>query len=264
MAAGTPIFHTQSKVKSPKSKKATKFKLGLASYSLRNYDLDELITIVKRVGLENIGFKSMHMPMDASNSELKVTAEKMKKNGLSLYGAGVIYMKTEEEVENTFRYAKASGLSVIIGVPNHELLPLVDKKVKETGVKVAIHNHGPGDDLYPSPESVYEKVKSLDKGIGLCIDIGHTIRIGLDPAENIIKYADRLYDLHMKDVDKAEADGKNIEIGRGVIDIPSVLEALAKIDYQGIVAFEFEKDPDDVVPGLSESVGYIRGAMDMM
>ena len=238
------------------------FRLGIASYSLRGYDFANALAITKRVNISSIALKSMHMPMKSSDAELSSTAMKVRDAGIDLYGAGVIYMKTAEEVENAFRYASASGIKVIIGVPGHDLLPLVEKKVKETDVKLAIHNHGPGDDVYPSPESVYEKIKDMDKRMGLCIDIGHTIRIGLDPAENIKKYADRLYDLHIKDVNVASPEGTNIEIGRGVIDIPSVLQALIDIKYEHIVAFEFEKDENDVIPGLSESVGYVHGVLD--
>jgi sugar phosphate isomerase/epimerase len=170
-------------------------------------------------------------------------------------------MKSAQEVEAAFKYASLAGLEMIIGVPNHDLLPLVNEQVKKHNIKLAIHNHGPGDDLYKSPADVYAKVKDLDKRIGLCIDIGHVVRIGQDPVPMIEKYKDRLYDMHMKDVDKAVDDGTSVEIGRGVIDIPKVIQALKKISYQGFVAFEYEKDADDPVMGLAESVGFVRGVM---
>jgi sugar phosphate isomerase/epimerase len=160
-----------------------------------------------------------------------------------------------------FNYAAAAQLEMIIGVPNHELLPLVNEKVKATNIKLAIHNHGPGDTLYSSPNDVYTKIKDLDKRIGFCIDVGHVIRIGQDPIAFIEKHKDRLYDLHIKDVDKAVADGTPVEIGRGIIPIPKVIKTLKKINYQGAVAIEYEKDGEDPVPGLAESVGYLRGVI---
>ena len=175
--------------------------------------------------------------------------------------SGVIYMGTEAEVHRAFDYAKAAGMRVIIGVPGHELLPLVDKKVKEYDIQVAIHNHGPGDKRYPTPQSAYERIRDLDKRIGLCNDIGHTIRAGSDPAVSIERFADRLHDVHMKDVTAAARQGTGVEVGRGVIDIPQVLRTLVKIDYSGIVSFEYEKDADDPLAGLAESVGYVRGVL---
>lgn len=238
--------------------------IGLASYTLRTLSLDDTLAVCKRLNLKAIALKSMHLPLDSSEATIKATAEKVRAAGLDLYGGGVIYMKSEAEVNNAFAYAKTAGMSVIIGVPNYELLPLVERRVKETGIKLAIHNHGPGDDVYPSPDSVMEKVKDLDKRIGLCIDIGHTFRIGQDPAKKAKKYSDRLYDVHLKDVNKVGAEGTPVEYGRGIMDLPAFLKTLRKIKYTGIVGLEYEKDGKDPVPGLAESVGYTNGALDAM
>jgi len=238
--------------------------LGLASYSFRKFSLEETIDMVNKLGLTHLALKSMHMPLDASEAATKVAAKKVHDAGLNLYGAGVIYMKNEDQVHQAFDYAKAADLKVIIGVPQHELLPLVDKKVKEYDIKVAIHNHGPGDDLYPSPESIYDKVKEFDQRIGICMDIGHTKRIGIDPAESAIKYANRLHDVHIKDVSAAQPEGETVEIGRGVIDIPGFLKALDKIKYDGVLSLEYEKDAESPMVGSAESVGYLKGILRMM
>ena len=238
--------------------------LGLASYSFRKFSLEQTIEMVKTLGITHLALKSMHMPLDATEANIKAAAKKVRDAGLNLYGAGVIYMKNEDEVHQAFDYARAADLRVIIGVPQHELLPLVDKKVKEYNIKVAIHNHGPGDDLYPSPESIYEKVKGFDKRIGICMDIGHTRRIGLDPASDAKKYADRLHDVHIKDVSAAKPEGETVEIGRGVIDIPAFLKTLDKIKYDGVVSLEYEKDANAPMVGSAESIGYLKGVMRMM
>ncbi len=239
-------------------------KIGLASYTLREYSLDDTIKYSKKLGIEHIVLKSMHLPLDSKPETIVELAKKVRDAGLNFYGAGVIYMKTEAEVENAFNYAKLADLQMIVGVPNHELLGLAEKKVKETGIKLAIHNHGPGDKVYPTPDTVFEHIKNLDKNIGLCIDIGHVIRLGLDPVKNLIKYGDRLFDIHLKDIDKVAEDGASVEIGRGIMPIPAVLKALQKINYQGIMSIEYEKDGKNAVIGLSESVGYVRGVLKMM
>lgn len=257
-------FLAPSKTYDPPAKADSTLKLGLASYTLRKLNLEEVIKISKRLGLSSVALKSMHMPLESSAEDIKRMAEKVRSAGLVLYGAGVIYMKSAQEVETAFSYASHAGLEMIIGVPNHDLLPLVNEQVKKYNIKLAIHNHGPGDDLYKSPSDVYAKIKDLDKRVGLCVDIGHVIRIGQNPVPMIEKYKDRLLDMHMKDVDKAEADGTSVEIGRGIIDIPNVIKTLKKINYQGTVAFEYEKEGEDPVPGLAESVGYVRGIIKMV
>src|SRR5688572_12817461 len=64
--------------------------LGLASYTLRKFSLDEVIKISQRLGLNSIAVKSMHMPLESSAEEIKGMSEKIKSAGLKLYGAGVI------------------------------------------------------------------------------------------------------------------------------------------------------------------------------
>jgi hypothetical protein len=260
--SGSTAF-AQSAVRSPRSANWG-FGLGLASYTLRKFDLDQVIAMTQRVGLTRITLKSMHMPLDASDEQLKSMALKVRRAGLDLYGAGVIYMKNEAEVNQAFHYSQVAGLKVIVGVPDHTLLPLVEKKVRETDISVAIHNHGPGDKVYPTPASVYDRVKTLDKRIGLCMDIGHTQRLGIDPCEAARQCADRLLDVHIKDVSAATAQGSTLEIGRGIIDIPAFLTTLKQIGYASTVGFEYEKDADDPMPGLSESVGYVRGVLDAL
>jgi inosose dehydratase len=270
-AAGTAAVFATVNASSPRQAalaaatgQSPKFELGLASYTLRKFSLDQALQMTTRVGLKHIALKDVHLAMNSTPEQIKEAVAKVQAAGLDLYGAGVVYMRNEQEVNQAFEYAKTAGMKVIIGVPNPELLPLVDKKVKEYDIKVAIHNHGPGDKVYPTPESVYEKIKDLDKRIGLCNDIGHTIRVGVDPSASIEQFADRLYDVHFKDESAAAAEGSPVEVGRGVIDIPQVLRTLIKIDYAGIVSFEYEKDENDPLPGLAESVGYVRGVMKVL
>jgi len=238
-----------------------RLKLGLASYTLRKFGLDETLAMTARLGLKYICFKSFHLPLDSTPAQIQAVVAKVKQAGLILYGGGVISMKKEADVHQAFDYAKAAGMKIVIGAPEPELLPLVDKKVQEYDIKLAIHNHGPTDKLYPTPASAYEKIKDLDRRIGLCNDIGHTMRAGVDHSVSAEKFADRLLDVHIKDVTAATAKGQTVEVGRGVIDIPKFVKTLLKIGYEGVVSFEYEKDPEDPFVGLAESVGYVRGVL---
>lgn len=235
------------------------YSLGLASYTTRSFSLDQTIEMVKRAGLTHLSLKDFHLPLKATAAEIQQATAKVRDAGITLYGVGVIYMKSADEVSRAFEYARAAGARTIIGVPNHDLLEMVNQKAIEYDIEVAIHNHGPGDKVYPTPESAYEKIKGLDRRLGLCIDIGHTQRSGIDPAGDIERFADRLLDVHLKDVSASGGEGTTVEMGRGVIDIPAVLAALVKIGYNRVASFEYEKDGKDPLPGLAESVGYTRG-----
>ena len=252
---------TKKRGSAARQKARHRFQLGLASYTLRKFNLDDTLSMTKRLGLKNICFKSFHLPLNSTPDHIRSVVAKVKEAGLNLYGGGVIALKKEDQVHQAFDYAKAAGMKVIVGVPAPELLPLVNKKVQQYDIKVAIHNHGPGDKLYPTPADAVKRIKDLDKRIGLCHDIGHTLRIGSDPIAMTEQYVDRLIDVHIKDVSQATPKGHAIEVGRGVINIPRFLRTLKKINYSGIVSFEYEKDANDPLAGLAESVGYVRGVL---
>lgn len=265
LAAQAPVIMSARNPKSPgPANAAVPFELGIASYTFREFSLDETIRMTQRLNIHKLCLKSMHMPLDSSAEEIRNSAARVKDAGIDLYGAGVIYMNSPDQVDNAWNYAKTAGLEMIIGVPDHPLLEQCDQKVKETGIKLAIHNHGPGDEKYPSPESVYERVKGFGPGMGLCVDIGHTARIGLDPKRETSRFMDRVLDIHIKDEDKADESGQTCEIGRGVIDIPGFIEMLLKEKYDKVVSFEYEKDGEDPLAGLAESVGYVQAVLDMM
>lgn len=235
--------------------------LGLASYTLREFNRADCLKMAKRLKLKKMCFKSMHLELNSTEEQCRQAADECQQAGIDLYACGVCYMNSAEEVQNTFRYAKAAGMRLIVGVPKHELLPLVEEKVKETGIAVAIHNHGPGDRLYPTPDSILEKIGGLDQRIGVCLDVGHTIRSGVDPAESIVACGERLLDIHLKDETEANEKGKTLVCGHGIVDFPAIINALIKINYQGVVGFEYEADAKDPLPGLAESVGFVRGVI---
>jgi len=238
-----------------------KFQLGVASYTFRNFDRAKTIEMTRRAGFEQICFKDMHLQMTATNEECAAAAEECKQAGLNLYACGVVNMRNEADVDNAFRYAQAAGMNTIVAVPQPAVLPQVEEKVKETGIYIAIHNHGPGDRLYPTPEVIMEKIHSLDKRIGICIDVGHTARIGADVVKSIIDYKDRIHDVHFKDETEAAPQGQTCICGRGVLDLYSYLTALIEIGYDRVVSFEYEADQRDPLPGLMESAGYVRGML---
>lgn len=260
--AAPPILRRLSGGEPPARRPAEhSFMLGVASYTFREFGLEAALAMTRRVGLTRISLKDVHLPLQSSDREIAAAVRRIRESGIIPYGCGVIYMKSPAEVERAFAYARAGGLGLIIGVPEPELLPLAGRKARESGIRLAIHNHGPGDPLYPTPQSVYDRVKSMDPRVGLCLDIGHCQRSGIEPAAAAASCADRLFDVHLKDVTAASKEGEPVEIGRGVIDIPLFLRTLARVNYRGTASFEYEKDPRDPLPGLAESVGYVRGVL---
>jgi hypothetical protein len=243
---------------------ATTPMLGVASYSLRKFKLEEALAMTVRLGVKRMVFKDAHLPLTATDGQIQQAMALAKAKGIEVYGCGTVYMKNVAEVDQAFRYAKTAGMKLIVGAPNVPLLPYVEKKVQETGVLLAIHNHGPDNPLYASPLEAFDLVKGMDKRMGLCMDIGHTQRLGQDPIAVFKQVFDRVHDVHIKDVAGSNKASKTCEIGRGVIDMTGFLKTVLALKYAATLSFEYEKDADDPLAGLAESIGYVRGMLKLL
>jgi inosose dehydratase len=258
-------FSTQSAVAADESDPWRGMKVGVATYTLRELPIEEAIKGVKRVGLKYVSIKNVknHIDLSHTTEERRQRSQMFRDAGITPLSVGNVSMRSgEAEIRKAFEYARDIGVPTIVCAPSLEAIPFLDKMVKEFNIRLAIHNHGPEDKgFFPSPYDVMRAVEKFDERIGLCIDVGHTARAGVDPAESILKCQSRLYDCHMKDISALGDKNTPIEGGRGILDSKSILRALLKINYTGLVGFEYEKDAKDPVPGLAESVGYIKGLL---
>jgi len=237
-------------------------KAGVASYTLRKLPLEDAIRAIRRVGLRYVSIKDFHLPLDSTAEQRRAVAAQFKAAGITPLSCGNVTMQNDEaDVRRAFEYARDAGLPTIVCSPHPDSMPILDAMVKEFDIRLAIHNHGPEDKRFPSPYDVWKAVEPYDRRIGLCVDVGHTARAGVDPAEAIRRCRERLWDLHFKDIDSTAPDGRTVEAGRGVLDLASILEATLEIGYPHLFSFEYEKDEDDPVPGLAETVGYTRGLL---
>lgn len=249
------------------------FALGMAGYTFHKFPLDPTLTMLRQLDVHFLCIKDFHLPLASTDAEIAAFHEKCRSFGVTGYGVGPIYMGSPEEVDRAFAYAQRVGVKTLVGVPfkmvdkkrvaSAELLRQIDEKVRQTDIRYAVHNHGPDmPELFPTAESAMELLTPLDKRVGLCLDIGHQLRAGRDPVKAVLAYADRLHDLHLKNVDASNKTGRAIELPRGLIDIPALVQALRQINYRGVCSLEHEKDMDNPLTGLAESVGYFRGVLD--
>jgi len=239
-----------------------KFKIGMAGFTFLKFDIDKALATLKRTDVHYLCIKDFHLPMASTDDQIAEFHAKLKANGVTGYAVGPIYMKSEADIDKAFAYAKRVGVKLIIGVPNYDLLPYVDKKVKEYGYNYAIHLHGPDIATYPDAEDVWNHVKDLDPRIGMCLDIGHDTRNGKDPIADLKKYQSRVFDIHIKDVTGTTKLGYSLEVGRGVINFPAFVMMLRKVGYTGVCSLEHEKDMGDPFMGIAESIGYFRGIIE--
>lgn len=277
-AAGTPTLlanrvHAQTSADTTTGNPQDTFRLGIAGYTFHKFKLDQTLEMMKRVDVHYLCIKDFHLPLKSTDEEIAAFHETCKRSGVTGYGVGPIYMGSEAAVNEAFAYAKRVGVKTLVGVPfkmvekkrvaSPELLALINEKVKEYDIKYAIHNHGPDmPELFPTAESGMEIIKDMDVRVGLCFDIGHQLRDGKDPVQAMLKYADRIHDIHIKNVTEATKKGRGIELPRGKIDLVAFVRALRKVKYSGVCSLEYEKDMSDPLLGIAESIGYFRGVMD--
>ena len=242
----------------------TAIKLGLASYTFREFSRAQMIAYMKQLNLSALNAKDVkdHLPMDPA---LEATAlADYAAVGIRLHAAGAIYFPKDEDddVRSKFDYCKRAGIQVIVaGDPAPETLPRIEKFVKEYDIRFAIHNHGPEDKIWHSPLDVLKVVRTMDPRMGCCIDVGHTMRAGVDPVDAIHAAGPRLFNVHMKDLANATEKNSQVAVGEGLMPVRGIFEALVATKYKGFVDLEYEIHGDDPMPGVSTSFAFMRGVL---
>jgi sugar phosphate isomerase/epimerase len=259
--AGT---NTNAKLKPPTDDAKLPVRLGLATYTFREFDSAKMVEFAKQLKTPYLNLKDMHLPLTPLD-EVAAKAEAYRAQGFTLVAAGnITFAKDEDDdIRPKFEYAKAAGIRTLVCAPTRENLPRLEKFVREYDVRLAIHNHGPEDKNFSSPFDVLKAVKNLDHRIGLCIDLGHSLRAGAEVIAAIHEAgaAGRLYDLHIKDLADATAKESQVAVGEGVMPVRGIFEALMEIKYPGTVDLEYEIFPKDPMPGVVESFAYMRGLL---
>ena len=259
---------------------ALPYKLGIAGFTFRKKSLDETLAAMKRMDCHYLCIKDFHLPLDADDATIAAFKAKCAAAGVECRAIGPLYFKEEGPARKLFEQAKKLGIRTVVVVPygvkagekdawgpnrfeDEKALDILEKLVKEYDIRAAIHNHGPDiPKLYPTAEAVWAKIAKRDRRIGFCLDVGHQRRAGLDPAAAIRKYADRIYDVHVKNIKIDPVQNYAKEGPRGELDLAGIFKALAESGYDGVCHIEYEKDFEDNLAEVAETVGYFRGVMD--
>jgi sugar phosphate isomerase/epimerase len=246
----------------PSMNEASGIRLGMASYTFRNFSRAQMIGFLNQLKVFDLNAKDVkdHLPTD-TDKEAAALAE-YAAAGIRLHAAGTIYFAKDEDadIKTKFEYCKRAGIGVIVaGDPAVETLPRIEKFVREYDIRFAIHNHGPEDKLWHSPLDVLKAVKGMDPRIGCCIDVGHTVRAGTDVVQAIHEAGPRLFNVHMKDLRDSQDKEGQVAVGEGIMPVRKMFEALIAVKYKGFVDLEYEIHPDDPMPGVIKSFAYMRG-----
>jgi sugar phosphate isomerase/epimerase len=238
-------------------------KLGIASYSFRNFSRDKAIQMAKELGTPYLNVKDFHLKLDSTPEQIDAAKKEFADAGIILVGCGNVSFSKDDEadIRSKFEYAKRAGFPLIVCAPTAVTLPKLEKYVKEYDIKIAVHNHGPEDKNFPTPQSVLAAVKNMDPRCGLCMDIGHTSRTGADIVESIAEAGPRLLDMHTKDLADPMVKESQVAVGEGKLPIGRIFEQLTQIGYHGCVNLEYEINAENPMPGMQISFAYMRGVL---
>jgi len=233
------------------------FKMGLQSFSLRNFDLPGCLERTKTLNLQYLEPYSGHVKVTTDSSKIAELKKLFAKYQIQPFGYFVDeFGTTVQSNRDKFEFARAMDLKVLVGTPTKEHLDSLDILVEEFKIPVAIHNHGPGS-VYATISDVEKVLENRHKLIGVCVDTGHFMRSDQDPVKAIRTFGERTYSVHLKEVDK---DKKFQVMGKGVLDLDGMLGELRKIHYRNCLVLEYEEHPEDPMSEISECLRVIQAA----
>ena len=238
------------------------FKLGVASISFLKFPRERAIAMTRALDVHFINIKFVHLALDSTPEQIRAARAEFDTAGLTVLGGGLIPFDKEDEadIRHKFEYAKLAGFPLIVAGPTHSTLPMLEKYVREYNIRLAVHNHGPEDQQFPTPQSALAAIQGMDPRVGLCVDVGHTLRAGADPVASLAEAGPRLCDIHMKDLQK-NAKWDACPVGDGLMPVTAMFRQLRKQGYAGGVMLEYETDEDNPFPGMQKSFAYMRGVL---
>jgi inosose dehydratase len=263
-AAGASLFGIPRVVRAADSRdRFGGWPIGIQSYSLRKFDLDQSIRHMQGLGVHFVEFYSKHVPLDSTEQQLADLQKKLTTAGIKMSSHGVNKFGSDHEANRkVFEFAKRAGLKNITANPLPESFDSLDKLVAEFDIRVCIHNHGPGA-LYDKIDDVVSAVKDHDPRIGACVDTGHFIRSKEDPIDALNRLGNRVFALHIKDEEKQEKKSHNVIIGKGFLDLVALFRTLHKIEFpeDGSVSLEYEANPENPIDDIQQCLAAAQEAI---
>lgn len=254
-------------------------RLAMAGYTLYDFGADEALALCRKFGVHYLCVKDKHLPFDSTPAQIAAFVRKCEDNGVTPYGVGPITMEGADGLRKYFDYAAALGVGLIVGVPakktgprwidfhsDRKVCEAVSDLVKEYGVKYAIHNHGRNPktgnpNLYPAVPETYEMIRDLDPRVGLCVDWAYTYADGLNCAEIVRTYRNRIFDGHIRCISDRTNGSSGVNPAQRAFDYDAIFGALKEVGYDGCLGLElknaFPKNPQ----WIAESYDYFKGLL---
>ncbi|GGG96694.1 hypothetical protein GCM10007415_34920 [Parapedobacter pyrenivorans] len=245
------------------------WKMAILAYTFRNHTFFDAVDKASALGIRYIGgypgqpigggvegTMSPTMDEDQRRKVLDYLASKYVK----LMDFGVISPESEQEWTALFDFAKAMGVENIVSEPNPQYLDRVSALCDRYQINVVIHNHA-SPSTYWNPDTLMSLIEGKSERMGVCADVGHWVRSGLDPVMGLQTVRGRLMQLHFKDVSLAGPDAEDVVWGTGVSKVEAMLAELVDQGFSGFLSVEYERNPADNMQEIRESLQFYEDAL---
>jgi len=241
------------------------FRMTIQSYSLRKMPFEAAVEAVFfDLKCNAVELWPEHFPMGLPEADFRRRLKTMRQNNkMRRMGWGVAeFGKDHGKNEEVFEFAKKLGIYAILAYPEAESFESLGKLVAKYDMRVAIHNHGPNDKRYGTPDLIAKALEGVaDKRIGLCIDTGHFLLAGVNPVDVAMKFKDRIHSVHLKDIKDEGGKKEECILGKGSLDLVGFLKVLKEAKFPGGLALEYELEPDNPVPSMKKCLEAVQEAV---
>jgi sugar phosphate isomerase/epimerase len=239
---------------------------GVQSYCFRNTkDNTKVAELTKHIGVKTIELCAIHADFDNPDSFNRVL-DIYRSAGVGVVSIGVqTFVGDIARERKWFQCAKAAGAKHISAhfTPGtfQDAVPAAARLCEEFDIKIGIHCHG-GYMFGGSPDVLDLLCKLGGAKIGINLDTAWCMQIG--PNGNPIewvreKFKGKIFGVHYKDfVFDRRAQWTDVVVGTGNLDLPGFVKALEETGFDGMAVIEYEADPENPVPALTDCVKKMR------
>ncbi len=239
---------------------------GVQSYCFRNFkDNQEVTRLVKQIGVNSIELCGIHGDFEKPE-QFKEVVKVYQDAGIDVVSIGVQTFDGADNERNWFECLKVAGarhISAHFRIGSYTTaVPKTARLAEEYDVKVGIHCHG-GYMFGGSPDVIRHLLDLGGPRIGVNIDTAWCMQIGPhqgDPVKWVREtFKGRIYGVHYKDfVFDRRGRWSDVVVGTGNLDLPAFVRALEETNFDGMAVIEYEADPENPVPALTECVNKMR------
>lgn len=267
ISCSSKLTSNQSTANSSNPEVSLGWKLGAQAYTFNRFSFTEALSKIDSCGLRYVeaypqqvigGGITEKMDYKMSAASKLYLQNLLKSKNIRLISYGVIKTKDSNDWEKIFAFAKSMGAENITCEPELKDIDLVSQLCDKYQINAAIHNH-PNPSFYWSPEFVLKTIKGKSKRMGVCADIGHWVRSGLDPVACLKQLEGHVKQLHVKDLnEKANVKAHDVHWGTGVGNMSGVIAELKRQGFKGVLSAEYEYNWNNNTPDVTASVKNFR------